>query len=183
MADKTTVIYAGRTMQDAHLLRNLLADEGIQALVINDLLQGGSGVDIVGWPTAARVVVAEHDAPRARAIAVEFDRRAAAAAHENAEAEENQTAADAAAEPVREPAADWPVCPQCGARRRRAARCAGRAARNFPRPTWISAACWACPKRRPRRVIAVRAAAHRPRPHRQIRPTSPSRQAYCRSGC
>ena len=64
MADKSTVIYAGRTMQDAHLLRNLLADEGIQALVINDLLQGGSGVDIVGWPTAARVVVAEQDAPR-----------------------------------------------------------------------------------------------------------------------
>ena len=132
MADKTTVIYAGRTMQDAHLLRNLLADEGIQAVVINDLLQGGSGVDIVGWPTAARVVVAEQDAPRARQIAVEFDRRAAAAAQENAAAKENQPEADAAEEHVREPAADWPACPQCGARRMTRCPVCGTAGTQFP---------------------------------------------------
>ena len=72
------------------------------------------GVDIVGWPTAARVVVAEHDAPRARAIAVEFGPPRAAAAHENAEAEKTKPRPTLPAEPVREPAADWPVCPQCG---------------------------------------------------------------------
>ena len=63
------------------------------------------------------MVVAEQDAPRARQIAVEFDRRAAAAAQENAEAEENQPEPTLPRSTVREPAADWPVCPQCGARR------------------------------------------------------------------
>ena len=64
MPDKTAVIYAARTMQEAHLLKDALIEAGIGATVINDLLQGGSGVDVVGWSTLSRVVVPEEDALR-----------------------------------------------------------------------------------------------------------------------
>ena len=68
------------TMQEAHLLRNILAESGIKALVINDMLQGGSGVDIVGWPTLSRVVVSESDTVPARQIALDFEQRLASGA-------------------------------------------------------------------------------------------------------
>ena len=71
------VIYAAANMQQAYLLKSVLADRGIVAIVANGMLQGGSGVDMVGWPTLARVVVAECDAVLARQIALEFDRRTA----------------------------------------------------------------------------------------------------------
>jgi hypothetical protein len=104
------VIYAAASLPQAHLLKNLLADEGIVATVSNATLQGGSGVDVVGWATLARVLVAEADAARARAIALEFDRRSVSG---------NQTEdATAAASPA---VLEWPACPRCG--RRRTTRC------------------------------------------------------------
>jgi hypothetical protein len=110
MSQQQTVIYAARTLQDAHLLKNLLQQFEIEAAVLNDLLERGSGVGVVGWPTSARVVVAEEDAPRAREIALEFDRQlgstAAGPTDEGPQAEEPA----AAPEP-------WPTCPGCGARR------------------------------------------------------------------
>jgi hypothetical protein len=101
MFTEQKVIYVARTVQDAYMLRNLLAEERIQAVVINEVLEGGSGVDIVGWPTSARVVVAEADAERARPIAVRFDRKLASAA----------VASDAALPGEVPPA--WPRCPAC----------------------------------------------------------------------
>ncbi len=112
MSDQNTVIYTARTMQDAHLLQNVLSEAGIRALVVNDLLQGGSGVDLVGWATSARVVVAASDALRAREMALEFDRRAVAAAADNSPDEE-----PGAPEPAPQAAAPWPTCPQCQRRR------------------------------------------------------------------
>lgn len=110
MSAEQKVIYAARTSQEAHLLKNLLADLGIKAVVTNELLERGSGVDIVGWPTASRVVVGEEDAPRARQIALELDRKLAAAA-----------AGPRAEQPDTEPPAtvldEWPWCPQCEAPR------------------------------------------------------------------
>jgi len=99
------VIYVARTVQDAYMLKNLLAEERIPAVVMNEVLEGGSGVDIVGWPTAARVVVADADAERAQPVAVRFDRKLASLASTPAAAPE--------AEPPGEVPQDWPRCPEC----------------------------------------------------------------------
>jgi len=74
MAGELKVIYAARTMQEAHLLKDHLEENGIRAMVTNSSLEGGSGVDILGWPTLARVAVNEEDAAAARQIALQFDR-------------------------------------------------------------------------------------------------------------
>jgi len=101
-----TVVYTARTLQDAHLLKNMLADAGIEALVINDVLEGGSGVDVVGWATAARVVVEEKDAEVARQMARDFDRpNAAEEAALAGEPEDWETSGGQSYQ--------WPRCPQC----------------------------------------------------------------------
>jgi hypothetical protein len=125
MSDSQTVVYTAGSSQEAHFLKNLLAEAGITAFVANDLLERGSGVDIVGWATAARVLVADEDAPRARQIALEFDRRAADAA---------RTRAPEGPPPELPPgpSADWPKCPQCGARRSTMCPVCGTAGSDFP---------------------------------------------------
>ena len=98
-----TVIYSARSAQQAHFLKNLLAEAGITASVTNDVLSGGAGVDLVGLSTAAKVLVAEEDAETARRFAVQFDQQAALATAE--------------LEPPALEAPVWPQCPQCDARR------------------------------------------------------------------
>ncbi len=73
MSQKQTVIYAAATVQEAYLLKDVLAEAGIVALVTNEVLEGGAGVDVIGWTTLARVVVGEDDAEAARRIALYFD--------------------------------------------------------------------------------------------------------------
>jgi hypothetical protein len=124
MKQDLVVIYAARTLQDAHLLRNLLSDAGIQAVVTNDLLQGGSGVDIVGWPSLSRVAVGAADAPRAREMALEFDRRAVAAAEDGGEVLGDE------GPPAEAP--PWPKCPQCGAPRTTRCPVCGTTGSRFP---------------------------------------------------
>lgn len=106
MSDRQTVIYTARTMQDAHLLKNRLVELGIKAVVENDVLEQGSGVDIVGWPTLARVVVSEGDAPRARQLALEFESKGGSGASGESQAEPEVPAA---------PRDAWPRCPECDA--------------------------------------------------------------------
>jgi hypothetical protein len=72
-----TIVYSAGSLQEAHFLKNLLVESGINALVGNEFLQRGSGVDLVGLPTAATVMVAAKDAEAARGLALEFDRRTA----------------------------------------------------------------------------------------------------------
>jgi hypothetical protein len=110
MFDKQAVIYAARTVQDAFLLRSLLSEEGIEAVVVNDALEGGSGVDIVGWPTSARVIVAEADTERARHIALVFDRKTAAAPHGRTTGRPDEPSPATVLD-------DWPRCPECDAPR------------------------------------------------------------------
>ena len=114
MSDQPTVIYTAANPLEAHELKNLLADEEIEAYVINDALQAVTGEVPMGWATAARVLVAEQDAVRARALAEEFDRRTALARTER----RNEAAATSRAEVslVLCPACDRPrtaVCPIC----------------------------------------------------------------------
>lgn len=103
-----TLIYSAMSPQQAHLLKNLLADMGITATVTNEVLTGGSGVDLVGLPTATKVLVAEEDAQAARRFAVEFDERSALATEETEPPAHEAPAHEA---PV------WPRCPECDARR------------------------------------------------------------------
>ncbi len=112
MSKQQTVIYHARTPQDAHLLRNLLAQQQIEAVVLGAALKAGLGGDALGWAGSAQVAVAEDDAERARQIALEFDREAAAsAASPTAEGPQPEA-------PVTAMLADaWPRCPECGAPR------------------------------------------------------------------
>jgi predicted RNA-binding Zn-ribbon protein involved in translation (DUF1610 family) len=99
-----TEIYSAQSVVQANLLKNLLADQGITAIVANQLLHGGSGIDLVGTPTAAKVVVAAEDAAAAREFALDFDERA-------------QKQSSWPGEPIRDELTVWPTCPQCGAKR------------------------------------------------------------------
>ena len=111
MSDNQKVIYAARTSQEAHLLRNLLVEEGIKAVVVNAMLEHG-GIDLVGWATLARVVVTDDDALKARQIAMKFDRKGVEAAAA-AQAAEQPPDAEAAPTVINE----WPRCPECDAPR------------------------------------------------------------------
>lgn len=99
-----TEIYSAQSVVQAHLLRNLLADQGITAIVANQFLHGGSGVELFGTPTAAKVVVAAEDAAAAREFALDFDER-------------SQEQSTWPGEPIRDELTVWPMCPQCGAKR------------------------------------------------------------------
>jgi len=107
MSQEHTVIFTALSSQQAHLLRNLLSDAGIKAVVTNDVLDRGAGVGLSGWPTLARVLVAEEDALRARQLALEFDKRAFASP--------SGPVAEAPVPTI--PVDAWPRCPQCAAPR------------------------------------------------------------------
>ena len=66
-------IYVASNSIEAHLLRNALADEGIEAEVTNEPLQGGLG-ELPFYDIAPRVVVRGEDAERARQIVAQFKR-------------------------------------------------------------------------------------------------------------
>lgn len=122
MSGKQIVIYRARTAVDAQLLKNVLAEAGIRALVTNEALADGAGTDILGWPSLAQVVVDENDALAARRVAMEFDRQAA------------EGIAEEPAEPAPEkpPADDWPTCPDCSQRRMTSCLACGTSGTRFP---------------------------------------------------
>jgi len=110
MEDHPTVIYVAGSVQEAYLLKNLLAEQGIRATVTNEMLDKGSGVDYVGWSTLARVVVDSKDAAAAREIALEHDRRGAEMAQSEVLDDERTVEGKLLPEA-------WPRCPGCGAPR------------------------------------------------------------------
>jgi len=61
-------VYRPRTAGKAHLIRNLLEDEGYKVLVENEYLQGISGEIPGGWATCPRVLVEASQALAARAF-------------------------------------------------------------------------------------------------------------------
>jgi hypothetical protein len=67
-------VYAAATLPDAHLVRGLLAQAGIEARVFNENAQGGLGeIPFThAWPEVW--VVEARDAPRARELILEFER-------------------------------------------------------------------------------------------------------------
>ena len=103
------VVYAAASAQDANFLKNLLAEAGIKATVTNAVLQGGMGGTVIGWHALARVAVARENAEIARQVALEFDRRIAAASLRGLE---EAAGAEAGVEEI-----SWPRCPECDAKR------------------------------------------------------------------
>jgi hypothetical protein len=73
MSGKLKPIYVAQNIDTAHLLKNLLEEAGIRALVSNDETALGG---VLGWSTAPRVVVDEADEVAAAEIAQRFDKRA-----------------------------------------------------------------------------------------------------------
>lgn len=71
------VIYSAANAFQAGLLRQLLEENGIHALVVNDLLSGEGGELPLGISTAPRVIVAERDAKEARELAIHFEQQIA----------------------------------------------------------------------------------------------------------
>jgi hypothetical protein len=108
MAARQTVIYVANSAGQAYLLRNLLAEQGIQAVVINQALERGFGVGYAGWSALPRVVVDEVDARLAREIAMRHDHQGAKMALAE-RPRDGGPALEAGAVPE-----DWPRCPSCG---------------------------------------------------------------------
>jgi hypothetical protein len=61
-------VVRARDAPEAHLLKSVLEDAGVAALVEGELLQGVLGELPLGWSHAPRVLVAQCDVPRAREI-------------------------------------------------------------------------------------------------------------------
>jgi hypothetical protein len=110
MPGEPKIIYSADNTQQAYLLRALLADEGIEARVVNDAIQIAGGDLPVGWTAAAKVVVRDDQAERARLIAEEFDlqTRQSARAGNSLDDEINEPVASWA---------EWPLCPVCAEKR------------------------------------------------------------------
>src|SRR5437870_4483115 len=109
MSQDLTVIYRGWQLQEAYLLRNLLIDQGIPAVVLNENVQSLRGAVPMTPETGPQVAVREEFAEQARAFALQFDtaqRRLSPTDDVPAPSNVNQLAAPG-----------WPVCPECGAAR------------------------------------------------------------------
>lgn len=103
MEDELAVIYTAANAVQAHLLRNALADMGIQAHVTNDVLQAAGGDLPLGWTIAPRVLVPREHEVEARRVAEEYDASLAAG--------RPQSAAEAVAPPAQ--VAATARCPSC----------------------------------------------------------------------
>ncbi len=104
MDSEPTVIYKARSAEDANLLKNILAENGIDAQVVTAASSAWAGMG--GIFAYAEVIVAEKDVAEARRIAAEFDQHTAIDTSEEVESA-TTTAAPA----------DWPTCPRCATRR------------------------------------------------------------------
>jgi len=107
MDENQQVIYTAASVEQAHLLCNILEDCGIDATVSNETLQGAAGGIAPGWSTDPRVVVAEQDVAKARQVALDFDRRLA----------DSDDEFDSYSHPPDNQWSDWPTCPKCSLRR------------------------------------------------------------------
>jgi hypothetical protein len=135
MAGDLKVVYAARTIQHAHLLRGLLEEKGIRAIVTNTVLEGGAGVDVLGWATLARVAVNEENLAEARQIAIEFDRLTRPQDEEEATVDDSPQEAPQPADTTVRPGTlgeSWPRCPQCGAPRITRCPACGTSGSGFP---------------------------------------------------
>lgn len=114
MNDRQVVVYIARDPHRAHLLRNLLAEAGIQSFISNETLNsvhfeggdllvraaGGPGF----LPTAPKLVVQADDADEAREILLTAEKLL----------EHGQPAPELVALESETGEESWPLCPHCG---------------------------------------------------------------------
>jgi hypothetical protein len=122
MSGQPTVIYHAANLQQAHILKGLLEDCGIAAWVVNDNVAVGGEEFPLSWTASPYVVVRSSDADEARQMAEAFDKTTA----------HDPLPDEAVADPEDTGWKDWPVCPQCQARRQARCGICGSAGTDFP---------------------------------------------------
>jgi hypothetical protein len=103
MAEDHIEVYEGLDSEDAHFLRNLLADAGIEAIVVGDAAEGAVG-ERSPFSSPPQVWVPPTDVDRARPIVAEYQR------HLIERTESSVAESEAAAEQ----AESEPFCYHCG---------------------------------------------------------------------
>jgi hypothetical protein len=107
MIERTEIIYSSKSIEEALLLRALLEERGIDAVVENELLQAATGGLPLGPTTSPQVRVAADQAQKARQVVKAFEQHQQAA---------RTRPSEYAGDPQNDICA-WPVCPECGRRR------------------------------------------------------------------
>ncbi len=115
------VVYSAANLQEAHLLKGLLAQREIDAVVLNEALGAATGGVPVGQATSPRIGVAQADEAKARQVVVAFERQ-------------QQIGPPQVDDifPHNEDSEPWPVCPSCGRQRETMCRTCGVAGTDFP---------------------------------------------------
>ncbi|MBI2823475.1 MAG: DUF2007 domain-containing protein [Planctomycetia bacterium] len=133
-SERQVVVFTDVRPGQAFMVRNRLAEAGIEAVVINDALQAAAGDLPLGWSIAPRVVVAEADEPAAREIVRQYRAESAGAAtHDEADAagldgREPRESEERAARELYAP----PLCPRCDKPRMTVCPACQTASVNFP---------------------------------------------------
>ena len=102
-------VYRPRTAGKAHLIKNLLEEEGFTVLVENEYLQGVSGEIPGGWATCPRILVEASRALEARAFLERSLVDESSDEEEDTETDEGRCLACGAELPE-----DEERCPACG---------------------------------------------------------------------
>ena len=120
-------IYTTADSAQATALVNLLAEQGISALVVNEDLQSGSS-ELLGPRVMPRIVVREADEQAAREIAQRFDQQVVEQSMQEALPDESDP--DESDTPITVEA--WPLCPSCREPRHTTCPVCGTAGSEFP---------------------------------------------------
>lgn len=126
MGERQVVIYSAANRVQAALLRQLLDEHGISAMVVNDGLTNEGGELPLGLSTAPRVIVAAGDAHAARELALRFERQLAG---------RGEFAPDEPADWIDDSARAigfWPQCPECARKRTTVCPYCGTSGVDFP---------------------------------------------------
>jgi len=124
MADEQPhVVYTAANSREAHLFKSLLARRGIEAIVLNDALQGAAGGVPLGTSTAPCVAVAEEDFQKSREVAIAFQRQMEIGPPQVDDIFPSEGVAEEE---------DWPTCSQCGRRRQTVCPICSIAGTDFP---------------------------------------------------
>ena len=108
MSGRPTIVYRAANLGQAHVLKVMLGECGIEAWVEGQSAQESAH----DWSSLPQVMVGEDDAEDARVVAQAFDERTR---------RDSAFSTDSPFELADEFWTAWPVCPQCG--ERRSARC------------------------------------------------------------
>lgn len=102
-------VYRAKDGPQAHMLRSALEAAGVAAIVEGELTHAVGEVDMI-WSGAPRVMVARHDAARAREVIAHAEGASAAAARTSSGGDESDACLACGARMMDEDE----VCPACG---------------------------------------------------------------------